>query len=108
MRGFRCGNKYESSHCQPNQEIKDLILFKKALFQSDFINETELLKTLNPLLSTESIWKSHALLLLGDYFFSKKEYLKAKEFYLEILTLKNLNQEFYIRAQSQISFISNE
>ena len=90
------------------EEIKNLIIFKKALFQSNFLNESELLKSLNPLISTETLWKPHALLLLGDYFISKQEYLKAKEFYVQILSLKNLNREMYNQARSQLLLISND
>ena len=94
-------NKFE-------KEVKNLIIFKKALFQSNFLNESELLKSLNPLISTETLWKPHALLLLGDYFISKQEYLKAKEFYVQILSLKNLNKEMYNQARSQLLLISND
>ena len=94
-------NKFE-------KEIKNLIIFKKALFQSDFVNELELLEELKPLINTESVWKPHALLLLGDYFAFNKEYLKAKEFYIQILSLKNLNTEMYEQARSQLALISNE
>ena len=48
------------------------------------------------------------LLLLGDYFASKKEYLKAKEFYVQILSLKNLHKELYNQARSQLIFITND
>ena len=94
-------NKFE-------KEIKNLIIFKKALFQSNFVNESELLESLKPIINTETIWKPHALLLLGDFFMSKKQYLKAKEFYLQILSLKDLNQEFYNKAKSQLVLISND
>ena len=94
-------NKFE-------KEVKNLIIFKKALFQSNFLNELELLKSLKPLISTETLWKPHALLLLGDYFISKQEYLKAKEFYVQILSLKNLNKELYNQARSQLLLISND
>ena len=47
-------------------------------------------------------------MLLGDYFVSKKEYLKAKEFYMEILSLKNLHKEFYDHARSHLILISND
>ena len=76
-----------------DKEVKNLIIFKKALYQSNFVNEDELLKALKPLTTTETLWKPHALLLLGDYFFFKNEYLKAKDFYLQILSLKNLHKE---------------
>ena len=94
-------NKFE-------KEIKNLIVFKKALFQSNFVSELELLEAVKPLINTKTIWKAHALLLLGDYFASKKEYLKAKEFYMQILSLKNLHKELYYRARSQLLFITNE
>ena len=94
-------NKFE-------KEIKNLIIFKKALFQSDFLSELELLETVKPLTNTDTVWKPHALLLLGDYFASKKEYLKAKEFYMQILSLKNLHNELYSRARSQLIFIKND
>ena len=94
-------NKFE-------KEIKNLIIFKKALFQSNFVGESELLEAVKPLINTETVWKPHALLLLGDYFTSKKEYLKAKEFYVQILSLKNLHKELYNQARSQLIFITND
>ena len=94
-------NKFE-------KEVKNLIIFKKALFQSNFVSELELLDAVKPLINTETVWKPHALLLLGDYFASKKEYLKAKEFYVQILSLKNLHKELYYQAKSQLIFIAND
>ena len=94
-------NKFE-------KEVKNLIIFKKALFQSNFVSELELLDAVKPLINTETVWKPHALLLLGDYFASKKEYLKAKEFYVQILSLKNLHKELYNHARSQLIFIAND
>ena len=90
------------------KEVKNLIIFKKALFQSNFVSELELLDAVKPLINTETVWKPHALLLLGDYFASKKEYLKAKEFYVQILSLKNLHKELYNQARSQLIFITND
>ena len=94
-------NKFE-------KEIKNLIIFKKALFQSNFVDELEMLEVTKPLINTETVWKPHALLLLGDYFTSKKEYLKAKEFYIQILSLKNLHKELYSQAESQLILITND
>lgn len=91
-----------------DKEVENLIIFKKALFKSNYSDEIELLDTLKPLINGDSVWKPHALFLLGDYFLYKKEFLKAKEFYLQILTLKNLHKEFYEEAQLQLSFIENE
>ena len=91
-----------------SDEIKNLIIFKKALFESSFISESDLLASLNPLLNGDSIWKPHAILLVGDYFYSKEEYSKAREFYTKILSLKNINNEFYQQARSQLTLMINE
>ena len=89
-------------------EVRNLLIFKKALLNSNFVNESELLESLRPLLKTETLWKPHALLLLGDYFVSKGEYIKAIEFYQGIFTIKNLHKDFYNHARSQLAIISNE
>ncbi len=68
-----------------DNEIKNLIIYKKALFNSEFVSENELLKILNPVINSESIWKSHALYLLAEFFYSKEEKQKAKEFFNQII-----------------------
>ena len=91
-----------------DKEVKNLIILKKVLSKENFINESELLEGLNPLLSSESLWKPHALLFIGDYFFFNKEYLKAKDFYTQILNIKNLHKDLYEQAKSQIALINND
>ncbi len=91
-----------------DKEIKNLLIFKKALFQSNFVSENELLDSTKPLLNTDTLWKPHALLLLGDYFVFKKEYSKATEFYTQILSLKNLNEGLYGQSRTELRFITNE
>ena len=77
-------------------------------YESDSIDEVKLLDYLNPLINKDSILKPHALLLLGDYFSFKNEYLKAKDFYIQTLSLKNLQREFYEYARSRLTLILNE
>ena len=91
-----------------SKEVRNLLIYKKVLFNSDFFNESELLESIRPLLDTETLWKPHALLLLGDYFVSKREYIKAIEFYQEIFSINNLHQDLYNHATSQLAIISNE
>jgi len=92
-----------------DKEIRNLLVYKKALFDSNFVSESELLKGMKPLLNTqETLWKSHALLLLGDYFMSKGEYLKAREFYIQILSISNLHKDLYYQAKSQLELITND
>tara|TARA_A100001011_G_scaffold173738_1_gene182433 strand:- start:802 stop:1449 length:648 start_codon:yes stop_codon:yes gene_type:complete len=84
------------------EEIKFLIIYKKALYNSDFVNESELIDILSPVINSKSIWKSHGLFLLGEYFFSKNEKQKAKEFYETILTLDNSNIKIKALAEKRI------
>lgn len=92
-----------------NEEIKDLLIYKKALFSSSYGNETDLLEELKPLINKEnSLLKPHALLLLANYFVSKKEYIKAKDFYIQILSTANLPRNFYDQAKYQLSLITND
>ena len=84
-------------------EIKNLIIYKKALYNSDFASENELLKILNPIINSESIWKSHALYLLAEYFYSKDEKQKAKEFFNQILVLTGANNSIKTESQKRLN-----
>ena len=90
------------------EELRNLLIYKKALFNSDFVNESELLETIKPLLKKDTLWKPHGLLLLGDYFVSKGENIKAIEFYQQILSINNLHKDFYDQAKSQLVIIAHE
>ena len=94
-------NKFE-------KELRNLLIYKKALFDSNFIVESELLETIKPLLNTDTLWKPHALLLLGDYFMSKGENIKAIEFYHQILSINNLHKDLYDQTKSQLVIIAHE
>ena len=92
-----------------DEEIKNLLLYKKALYNSTHLDELKLLEEIKPLLNKkESVWRVHALLLLGDYFVSKKENYKAKDFYSQILSINNLQKDLYDQAKSQLLLISND
>ena len=84
-------------------EIKNLIIYKKALYNADEIDENELLNILSPLNNSESVWKSHSFFLLGEYFYSKGEKQKAKDFFEQILSLDNSNPEIKIQAQKRLN-----
>ena len=94
-------NKYD-------EEIKNLLIYKKALYSSNFISEIELLEELKPLLKKEIVWKAHALLLIGDYFASKKEDLKAKDFYTQVLLMENPQKDLYEQAKYKLSLNYND
>ena len=85
-----------------DKEIKNLVIYKKGLFNSSFEDENNLIKILNPILNSNSIWKSHALFLMGEYFLNKNEKLKANEFFEKILVLENSNPDIKLETQKII------
>ena len=84
-------------------EIKNLIIYKKALYNADNSSENELLEILKPLLNSESVWKSHGLYLAAEFFYSKKQKQKSKEFFNEIINTKNANQDIVKEARKRLS-----
>ena len=69
---------------------------------ADVSNESELLEILKPIITSSSVWKSHALYLLAEYFYSKNEKEKSKEFFNQIINLKEANQNLKIEAQKRL------
>ncbi|MDA9758740.1 hypothetical protein N9V11_01710 [Candidatus Pelagibacter sp.] len=86
-----------------DNEIKNLIIYKKALYNADTINEGQILEILNPLINSKSVWKSHALYLIAEYFYSKGEKQKAKEFFSQIITLENANLDILKETQKRLN-----
>ena len=86
-----------------DEEIKNLIIYKKALFNSDFSTENDLLQIVNPIINSESIWKSHSLYLIAEYFYSKNQKQKAKEFFNKILLLPNANNNIKIESEKRLN-----
>ena len=86
-----------------DKEIKYLVIYKKALYNADKANEGELLEILKPLLNSKSIWTSHGLYLIAEFFYSKNEKQKSKDFFNKILELKNANQDIILETKKRIS-----
>jgi len=85
-----------------DKEIKNLNIYKKALFNSSFVSENELLLILKPVINSDSLWKPHALILLGEYFLDKNQNQKAKEFFNQILNIENTNEQLKIEAKKRL------
>ena len=62
----------------------NLIKIKKAIFLFSIGNEELVIKTLNPIINSNSFWRKIAIILISDYFLSKDQKLKANE-YLQLL-----------------------
>jgi hypothetical protein len=86
-----------------DKEIKNLVIYKKALFNADQAQESDLLNILNPLINSKSVWKSHALYLMAEYFYSKDQKQKSKEFFNQIMTLENPNTDIKTQAQKRLN-----
>ena len=86
-----------------DKEIKNLVIYKKALFNADQAQESELLNMLNPLIKSESVWKSHALYLMAEYFYSKDQKQKSKEFFNQIVSLENSNSDIKLQAEKRLN-----
>ena len=85
------------------KEIKNLVIYKKALFNADEAQENDLLNILNPLINSESVWKSHALYLMAEYFYSKDQKQKSKEFFNQIISLENSNPDITLQAEKRLN-----
>ena len=86
-----------------DEEMKNLVIYKKALFNADQADEGKLLSILNPLINSKSVWKSHALYLMAEYFYSKDQKQKSKEFFNQIIGLENSNSDIKRQAEKRLS-----
>ena len=86
-----------------DEEIKNLVIYKKALFNADQAQESDLLNILNPLINSKSVWKSHALYLMAEYFYSKDQKQKSKEFFNQIANLEEANPDIKLEAQKRLN-----
>ena len=86
-----------------DEEIKNLVIYKKALFNADQAQESDLLNILNPLINSKSVWKSHALYLMAEYFYSKDQKQKSKEFFNQIVSLENPNPDIRIEVEKRLN-----
>ena len=84
------------------KEIINLLIFKKGLYNSETASEEELLQIFQPLIKSDNLWKSHALYIIAEYFFSKNEKKKSKEFFEKIIELENSNPKIKLEAQKRL------
>ena len=113
---FIIDNKLISDHLRINElfdviiqdtklekEIKNLVIYKKGLFNADKVTENELLDILKPIINSDSVWKAHSLYLVAEYFYSKNQKQKSKEFFNQIITLEKANEDLKLEAQKRLS-----
>ena len=88
---------------QEEKEIKNLIIYKKAMYNAEITSENELLEIINPIIKSKSVWKSHALLLMADYFEHVNNFQKSKDFLEEIINSETVNNEIRIEAERRLN-----
>jgi hypothetical protein len=71
------------------KENLNLIRFKKAVFLSNFDNDDVIIKTLEPVIDSDSIWREQAIKLLADYFSNKGKNSKADQYFNLLKSQKN-------------------
>ena len=86
-------------------EIKNLNIYKKGLFNSSFTSENELLLILKPIINSDSFWKPHALILLGEFFLDKNQNQKAKEFFSQVISIEMANEKLKTEAKKRLIYI---
>jgi predicted negative regulator of RcsB-dependent stress response len=70
-----------------DEENLNLIKIKKAIFLFNLNDEEAIIKTLNPIINSKSVWRNMAIKLISNYFLSKDQKTKANE-YIELLNNK--------------------
>ena len=91
-----------------DSEINNLIIYKKALYNADNAQESDLLNMLNPLINSKSVWKSHSLYLMAEYFYANNQKQKAKEFFNQIIALENSNPDIRLQAEKRLNIDLSE
>ncbi len=86
-----------------DSEINNLIIYKKALYNADNAQEGDLLNMLSPLINSKSVWKSHSLYLMAEYFYANNQKQKAKEFFNQIIALENSNPDIRLQAEKRLN-----
>jgi len=72
------------------KEDLNLLKLKKAIFISENSKEEDMLELLNPIINSDSVWKIQSIKFLGDYYFSLKQFNKAKQYYLTLISDNNI------------------
>ena len=84
---------------------KDLFKIKKALLAFDNLEEQQFLNLLNPGDFKNSPWRVLSLELLGDFYLSKGQKIKAKDVYDQALKISDIPEIFKKNLEKKIKDI---
>ena len=85
-----------------DKEIKNLTIYKKGLFNSNFVDENQLLDILNPVIKSESIWKPQAMYLMAEFYLAKNQKQKSKDFFDQVINIENVSPKIKLEVQRRL------
>ena len=85
-----------------DKEIKNLTIYKKGLFNSDFVDENQLLDILNPVIKSESMWKPQAVYLMAEFYLAKNQKQKSKDFFEQVMIIENVRPKIKLEVQRRL------
>lgn len=85
-----------------DKEIKNLTIYKKGLFNSDFVDENQLLDILNTVIKSESIWKPQAMYLMAEFYLAKNQKQKSKDFFEQVMIIENVSPKIKLEVQRRL------
>ena len=85
-----------------DKEIKNLTIYKKGLFNSDFVDENQLLDILNPVIKSESMWKPQAVYLMAEFYLAKNQKQKSKDFFEQVMIIENVSPKIKLEVQRRL------
>ena len=85
-----------------DKEIKNLTIYKKGLYNSDFVDENQLLDILNPVIKSESIWKPQAMYLMAEFYLAKNQKQKSKDFFDQVINIENVSPKIKLEVQRRL------
>ena len=89
------------------KEDLNLLRLKKAIFISENSKEEDMLELLNPIKNSDSVWKIQSIKFLGDYYFSLKQFNKAKQYYLILISNNDIGLDKN-EIKRKLNIIGNE
>ena len=84
---------------------KDLFKIKKALLAFDNLDEQQFLNLLNPGDFKNSPWRVLSLEILGDFYISKGQKIKAKDIYDQAIKIQDIPEIFKKDLEKKIKDI---
>ena len=85
-----------------DKEIKNLTIYKKGLYNSDFVDENQLLDILNPVIKSESIWKPQAMYLMAEFYLAKNQKQKSRDFFDQVINIENVSPKIKLEVQRRL------